>query len=60
MEIKNDQMNGKMSYTKPEMKKHDPIKVMQGSGGGCSGYLYYTSLYYTLYYTYYYYSLYYS
>ena len=33
----------KVSYQKPEMKKHEPIKIVQGSG--CAG-LYYTSLYY--------------
>lgn len=31
-------------YVAPQMEKHDPVKVVQGSGG-CSG-LYYTSLYY--------------
>ena len=30
-------------YQKPEMTKHEPVKIVQGSG--CSG-LYYTSLYY--------------
>ena len=30
-------------YAKPTTKKHEPVKVVQGSGG-CSG-LYYTSLY---------------
>lgn len=38
-------------YQSPKMEKHDPVKVVQGSGG-CSGY-YYTSLYYTYYYYYY-------
>lgn len=32
-------------YESPKMKKHDPVKIVQGSGG-CSG-LYYTSLYYS-------------
>lgn len=32
-------------YKKPEMKKHDPIKIVQGS---------WPSLYYTYYYYYYY------
>ena len=30
-------------YVKPATKKHEPVKVVQGSGG-CNG-LYYTSLY---------------
>lgn len=33
----------KTAYKKPEMTKHEPIKIVQGSG--CSG-LYYASLYY--------------
>lgn len=36
-------MKGK--YTKPSVTKHEPVKVVQGSSGGCSG-LYYTALYY--------------
>ncbi len=35
-------------YVAPEMERHEPVKVVQGSGGDCS--LYYTSLYYTYYY----------
>jgi hypothetical protein len=31
------------SYVKPATKKHEPVKIIQGSGG-CNG-LYYTSLY---------------
>ena len=38
-------------YVAPAMEKHDPVKVVQGSGG-CAGYTY-TSLYYTYYYYYY-------
>jgi hypothetical protein len=34
----------KSRYVAPKMQKHEPVKVVQGSGG-CSGY-YYTSLYY--------------
>lgn len=38
----------KPKYEAPDMEKHEPLKVVQGSGGGgggCSG-LYYTALYY--------------
>jgi hypothetical protein len=35
-------------YAPPEMERHEPVKLVQGSGGSCS--LYYTSLYYTYYY----------
>ena len=41
----------KGSYLPPAMKKHEPIKIVQGSGGGGSLYyitLYYVSLYYML------------
>lgn len=41
-----------LKYAPPRMEKHEPVQIVQGSGGGCSG-LYYTSLYYretTLYY----------
>ena len=38
-------------YVVPQISKHDPVKVVQGSGG-CDGY-YYTSLYYYYYYYYY-------
>lgn len=31
-------------YVKPATKKHEPVKVVQGSGDSCS--LYYTTLYY--------------
>ncbi len=34
----------KLKYTKPDTKKHEPVKVIQGSGG--CGYLYYVGLYY--------------
>lgn len=33
-------------YAAPAMIKHDPVKIVQGSGDYCSGYLYYTTLYY--------------
>ena len=36
-------------YVAPQMEKHDPVKVVQGSGSGCTG-LYYTTLYYYYYY----------
>jgi hypothetical protein len=35
----------KMAYQPPAMKKHEPIKIVQGSWDDC-GYLYYVSLYY--------------
>jgi hypothetical protein len=42
----------KIKYIKPSTEKHEPIKIIQGSGeeysryyDGC-GYLYYVSLYY--------------
>jgi len=39
----------KGSYLPPAMKKHEPIKIVQGSGdGGGGGGLYYISLYYWL------------
>jgi len=45
------QLEEKRSYLPPAMKKHEPIKVVQGSGGGGGGcYLYYVSLYYYYYY----------
>ena len=39
----------KGSYLPPAMKKHEPIKIVQGSGGG---YLYYVTLYYVALYYY--------
>lgn len=47
-EQKNEAMK---KYVAPTMEKHEPVKVVQGSGG-CSGY-YYTALYSTYYYYYY-------
>jgi len=44
-EIKEEQPVEKTSYEAPKMKKHDPVKIVQGSGS-CGG-LYYTSLYYS-------------
>jgi len=38
----------KGSYLPPAMKKHEPIKIVQGSGGG----LYYVTLYYNALYYY--------
>jgi hypothetical protein len=43
----------KVKYIKPSTEKHEPVKIIQGSGtdysyygyGSC-GYLYYVSLYY--------------
>jgi len=35
----------KENYSKPEITKHDPVKVVQGSDDSCS--LYYTTLYYS-------------
>ena len=35
----------KHEYTPPGMTKHEPIKIVQGSAGICSG-LYYVTLYY--------------
>lgn len=35
----------KPEYASPEMTKHEPIKIVQGSAGSCGG-LYYVSLYY--------------
>lgn len=53
--MERDQSAGKVdavkNYVAPKMEKHDPVKVVQGSGG-CSGY-YYTTLYYYRYYYYY-------
>ena len=43
----------KVQYSAPSMKKHEPIKVVQGTGYNCSGYLYYSTLYYNYYYGYY-------
>jgi len=34
-------------YTAPEMERHEPVKLVQGTGGDCS--LYYTTLYYGYY-----------
>ena len=33
-------------YVKTATKKHEPVKIIQGSGGGSSCGLYYTTLYY--------------
>jgi hypothetical protein len=35
-------------YTAPEMERHEPVKIVQLTGGDCS--LYYTNLYYSYYY----------
>jgi hypothetical protein len=43
--IKSDE---KVRYTPPSMKKHEAIKIVQGTGHSCG--LYYTSLYYYYYY----------
>ncbi|MFB0564759.1 MAG: hypothetical protein ACETWK_03685 [Candidatus Aminicenantaceae bacterium] len=47
---KKDSQAKKEPYIPPEMKKHESIKIIQGTGGGSGGssscYLYYTSLYY--------------
>ncbi len=49
-----ERKSGKARYVTPAMKKHEPIKILQGSeagdyggggSGGCSG-LYYVILYY--------------
>jgi hypothetical protein len=42
-ETKTTDAKNEQKYVKPETKKHEPVKIVQGSGG-CSG-LYYTSLY---------------
>ncbi|HUI07526.1 MAG TPA: hypothetical protein VL486_11045 [Verrucomicrobiae bacterium] len=39
-------LKAQRKYVKPATKKHEPVKVVQGSGGGGCGSLYYTSLYY--------------
>lgn len=36
----------KPQYEVPQMEKHEPLKVVHGTGGGCSS-LYYVALYYT-------------
>ncbi len=39
----------RMKYEVPAMKKHDPVKIVQGSWDDCYywSYLYYVSLYYS-------------
>jgi hypothetical protein len=44
----NQKERSTFQYVKPSTKKHKPIDIVKGSGGGYS-------LYYTYYYTYYYY-----
>lgn len=41
---KKEELLEKPGYVAPEMEKHEPVKIVQGSSS-CSG-LYYTSLYY--------------
>jgi hypothetical protein len=47
VENKCDANQTQQTYVKPETKKHEPVKIVQGSGdsGSCSG-LYYVALYY--------------
>jgi hypothetical protein len=42
--IKPTEQKAKPKYVKPATKKHEPVKVVQGSGDSCS--LYYVTLYY--------------
>lgn len=37
----------RMTYQSPAMKKHEPVKIVQGSSDDCYWSLYYTSLYYS-------------
>jgi hypothetical protein len=36
----------KVKYVKPNTEKHEPVKIIQGSGSDDCNYLYYVSLYY--------------
>jgi len=46
--IQNQEENQKTKYIKPNTEKHEPVKIIQGSGDDCS-YLYYVTLYYYYY-----------